>query len=221
MRFARTRAELEQVWDKLRRKVQDAQRELPPGAGPALVNDDFGDVYALLFAVTGDGYTLEQIRDYVELLERELVLVPGVARVATLGAPRDAIYIEIAGAGAAQLGITPEQIDAALRAHGTVSAAGDLGVGPQRIRIVPTGGATRWPPSATSCSAPAGTGSSFSRTSPTSAAASSSRRRCWWATTASPPSGSACPTSPAATWWRWAMRCARGSRRWSRSGRWA
>ncbi|MCF7993212.1 MAG: efflux RND transporter permease subunit [Thiohalocapsa sp.] len=139
--FARSRDQLEQVWDKLRRKINDAQRALPPGAGPPVVNDDFGDVYALFFAVTGDGYSLEQIRDYVEILERELVLVPGVARVATLGAPRDAIYIEIAAARAAQLGISQAQIDAALREHNAVSAAGDLEIGPQRIRIVPKGAA--------------------------------------------------------------------------------
>jgi multidrug efflux pump subunit AcrB len=135
--FAQTRDALEQVWDKLRRKVQDAQRALPPGAGPAVVNDDFGDVYALFFAVTGHGYSLEQIRGYVEVLERELVLVPGVARVATLGAPRDAIYVEITASRAAQLGITREQIDEALRRQNLVAAAGDLTVGPQRLRIVP------------------------------------------------------------------------------------
>ncbi|WPL15909.1 Multidrug transporter MdtC [Thiorhodovibrio winogradskyi] len=139
--FARSRDQLEQVWDKPRRKIADAARELPPGAGPPVVNDDFGDVYALFFAVTGDGYSLEQIRDYVEILERELVLVPGVARVATLGAPRDAIYVEIAAARAAQLGISQARIDAALREHNAVSAAGDLEVGPQRIRIVPKGAA--------------------------------------------------------------------------------
>lgn len=44
LRFARTKDDLEQVWDKLRRKVADAQRLLPPGAGPSVVNDDFGDV---------------------------------------------------------------------------------------------------------------------------------------------------------------------------------
>jgi multidrug efflux pump subunit AcrB len=137
--FARSRDQLEQAWDKLRRKITDAQRALPPGAGPPVVNDDFGDVYALFFAVTGDGYSLEQIRDYVEILERELVLVPGVARVATLGAPRDAIYVEIAAARTAQLGISQAQIDAALRKHNAVSAAGDLEIGPQRIRIVPKG----------------------------------------------------------------------------------
>lgn len=139
MRFARTKDDLEQVWDKLRRKVADAQRQLPPGAGPSLVNDDFGDVYALFFAVTGEGYHLEQIRDYVERLERELLLVPGVARVATLGAPQDAIYVEIAAAKAAQLGVGLEQINQALRERNLITPAGDLRVGPQRVPLSPTG----------------------------------------------------------------------------------
>ncbi|HSO82906.1 efflux RND transporter permease subunit [Thiocapsa sp.] len=139
LRFARTKDDLEQVWDKLRRKVADAQRLLPPGAGPSVVNDDFGDVYALFFAVTGDGYRLEQIRDYVEDLERELVLVPGVARVATLGAPQDAIFVEIAAAKAAQLGVSLEQIHQVLRERNLLAAAGDLRVGPQRVAVSPTG----------------------------------------------------------------------------------
>jgi multidrug efflux pump subunit AcrB len=139
LRFARTKDDLEQVWDKLRRKVADAQRLLPPGAGPSVVNDDFGDVYALFFAVTGDGYRLEQIRDYVEDLERELVLVPGVARVATLGAPQDAIFVEIAAAKAAQLGVSLEQIHQVLRERNLIAAAGDLRVGAQRVAVSPTG----------------------------------------------------------------------------------
>ncbi|WP_296701153.1 efflux RND transporter permease subunit [Thiocapsa sp. UBA6158] len=139
LRFARTKDDLEQVWDKLRRKVADAQRLLPPGAGPSVVNDDFGDVYALFFAVTGDGYRLEQIRDYVEDLERELVLVPGVARVATQGAPQDAIFVEIAAAKAAQLGVSLEQIHQVLRERNLLAAAGDLRVGPQRLAVSPTG----------------------------------------------------------------------------------
>jgi multidrug efflux pump subunit AcrB len=139
MAFAEGKEDLEQVWDKLRRKVADAQRRLPPGAGPSFVNDDFGDVYALFFAVTGDGYSLTQIDDYVDTLERELVLVPGVGRVATLGAPQEAIYVEIAAAKAAQLGLPLEQIYQVLRQQNVVSAAGDLLVGPQRIAISPTG----------------------------------------------------------------------------------
>jgi multidrug efflux pump subunit AcrB len=139
MAFAKTKDDLEQVWDKLRRKVADVQRQLPPGAGPSFVNDDFGDVYALFFAVTGDGYTLAQIDDYVDTLKRELVLVPGVGRVATLGAPQEAIFVEIAAAKAAQLGLPLEQIYQVLRQQNLLSAAGDLLIGSQRVPVSPTG----------------------------------------------------------------------------------
>lgn len=139
MKFARSRAELEQVWDKLRRKVNDAQRQLPPGAGPSVVNDDFGDVYALFFAVTGDGYSLQQIQDYIKDLERELLLVPGVARIATLGAPQEAIFLEISAAKAAQLDISLDQIHQTLKQQNIISDAGDLRVGPLRVHFSPHG----------------------------------------------------------------------------------
>ncbi|NLO54787.1 MAG: efflux RND transporter permease subunit [Gammaproteobacteria bacterium] len=137
--FAQNKAELEQVWDKLRRKVNDAQHKLPPGAGTSVVNDDFGDVYALFFAVTGEGYSLQEIKDYLDVLERELLQVPGVARVATLGEPEEAIFIEIASAKAAQLGIAQEEIYQSLRQQNVITASGDLLVGPQRVHFSPKG----------------------------------------------------------------------------------
>ncbi|POF57034.1 multidrug transporter AcrB, partial [Vibrio vulnificus] len=76
LEFAKSSAELQQVWDKLRRKISDVQRQLPPGAGPSIVNDDFSDVYALFFAVTGEGFSDKQLQDYVDTLRRDLVLVP-------------------------------------------------------------------------------------------------------------------------------------------------
>ncbi|ART80976.1 efflux RND transporter permease subunit [Oceanisphaera avium] len=139
MEFARSRAELEQVWDKLRRKINDAQRQLPPGAGPSVVNDDFGDVYALFFAVTGDGYSLQQIKDYIDDLERELLLVPGVARIATLGAPQEAIFLEISASKASQLGIPLDNIYHVLKQQNVITDAGNLRIGPQRIYFSPEG----------------------------------------------------------------------------------
>jgi multidrug efflux pump subunit AcrB len=139
MKFARTAAQLEQIWDKLRRKIADAARALPPGAGPPVVNDDFGDVFALFFAVTGDGYTLEQVADYVDGLKRELLLVPGVARVATLGERREAIFVEISSERAARLGIPLNQIYDALEKQNVIKPAGDALVGDQRLVIQPSG----------------------------------------------------------------------------------
>lgn len=139
LEFAPSKADLEQVWDKLRRKVNDAQHKLPPGAGPSIVNDDFGDVFALFFAVTGEGYSLQEIKDYLDVLERELLQVPGVARVATLGEPDEAIFIEIASAKAAQLGISQDEIYQSLRQQNVITDSGDLLVGPQRVQFSPIG----------------------------------------------------------------------------------
>ena len=53
---------LPQVWDELRRKVNDIQDQLPPGAGPSSVFDDFGDVYGVFYAVYGDGYSYAELK---------------------------------------------------------------------------------------------------------------------------------------------------------------
>jgi multidrug efflux pump subunit AcrB len=114
--FSRTQGELDQVWDKLRSKIAEAARGLPPGAAEPVVKGDFGDVFALFYAVTGDGYSPRQLYDYVDFLRRELVLVPGVARVEVLGARKEAIFVEVSQARATQLGVPLDQVYASLRA---------------------------------------------------------------------------------------------------------
>lgn len=140
MSFARTKDDLEQVWDKLRRKVTDAGRQLPPGAGPSTVNDDFGDVFSLFLAVTGEGFTLTEIADYVERLADEVRHVPGVARVVTLGEPREAVFVEVSRAKSARLGVQLERVYAVLQSQNVVTSAGDVEAGPFRIPISPIGG---------------------------------------------------------------------------------
>src|SRR5215467_5875883 len=70
--------QIPQIWDELRRKVSDIAPELPRGAGPSAVGDDFGDVYGLLLAVTGDGYSPADVYRYAADLKNEHSLVPGV-----------------------------------------------------------------------------------------------------------------------------------------------
>jgi multidrug efflux pump subunit AcrB len=84
---------LPQVWDELRRKVNDAQSELPPGAGPSLVYDDFGDVFGVFYAVYGDGYTYAELKDYVDLLRRELLLCEDVGKITIYGDRPEAVYV--------------------------------------------------------------------------------------------------------------------------------
>jgi multidrug efflux pump subunit AcrB len=74
---------LPQVWDELRRKVGDAQRGLPPGAGPSLVVDDYGDVFGVFIAIYGDEYSYAELKDVVDMLRKELLLVDDVAKINT------------------------------------------------------------------------------------------------------------------------------------------
>src|SRR6478736_5168231 len=76
-----------QVWDELRRKVNDVQAQLPPSVrGTSMVVDNFGDVFGIFFAITGDGYTQSELRRYADFLSRELLLVPNVKKVDLFGA---------------------------------------------------------------------------------------------------------------------------------------
>ncbi|CAH0533991.1 Multidrug export protein AcrF [Vibrio stylophorae] len=135
--FSKDKAALDQVWDKLRRKIGDAQRQLPPGSGPAFVNDDFADVYALFYAVTGDGYSDRQLQEYVDMLRRELALVPGVAKTAVLGQKQQRIFVEISRERLAQFGVSSQQIYQVLQQQNQVSVAGDFDAGEMRIPVIP------------------------------------------------------------------------------------
>jgi multidrug efflux pump subunit AcrB len=137
LEVSRSRAELDQIWDKLRSKIADVTRALPPGAAQPVVKDDFGDVYALFYAVTGEGYTPQQLYDYVDFLRRELVLVPGVARVAMMADRKEALFVEISRERAAQFGIPLDKVYAALRAQNVISPAGQVQAGTLRLQIQP------------------------------------------------------------------------------------
>lgn len=138
LEFAKSAAQLQQVWDKLRRKVTDAERQLPPGAGTPIVNDDFADVYALFYAVTGEGFSDKQLQDYVDGLRRELVLVPGVAKAATLAEQQEAIFIEISRERMAEFGLSVERVLQVLQKQNLVTVAGSVDAEQMRIPVIPT-----------------------------------------------------------------------------------
>lgn len=126
---------LPQVWDELRRKVADAQSNLPPGTSPSLVFDDFGDVYGVFYAVYGDGYTDAELKDHVDLLRRELLLCDDVGKITIYGDRTEVVYVEISRARLSQLGIAPETIYASLAGQNLVAESGKVEVGPLYLRI--------------------------------------------------------------------------------------
>jgi len=130
---------LPQVWDELRRKVNDMQPNLPPGATTSIVNDDFGDVYGIFIAIYGDGYSYAEIKQYVDLLRRELLLVQDVGKIAVYGNREETVYVEISRARLAQLEISPDTLYASLSGQNLVTPAGRVQVDGAYIRIQPTG----------------------------------------------------------------------------------
>jgi len=133
------RAALPQVWDELRRKVGDSQKELPPGAGPSQVVDDYGDVYGVFVVVYGKEYDYAELKRVVDLLRRELVLVHDVARVETFGERTEAIYIEPDRDRMAELGIPESVIVNEVQNKNVVVDAGHVHVGQEFIALSPTG----------------------------------------------------------------------------------
>ncbi|MFV1982876.1 MAG: efflux RND transporter permease subunit [Thiohalomonadales bacterium] len=131
--------ELPQIWDELRRKINDLKTQLPPGVSAPLVNDDFGDVYGLLFAVIGDGYTYKELVDYVDYLRRELVLIEGVGKVTVAGKQQEQVFVEISRTKLTNLGIPYSRIYEILQAQNIVSNAGGVKLSAEYIRFNPTG----------------------------------------------------------------------------------
>ncbi|WP_394202638.1 efflux RND transporter permease subunit [Shewanella waksmanii] len=136
--FSHTEAELQQVWDKLRRKINDAQRSLPPGAGAPIVNDDFADVFAQFYAVTAEGYSDKQLQDYVDTLRRELVLVPGVSKTATLAEKQETIFVEISSERLANFGVSAQQVYQVLEKQNIVTVAGAMDADGMRVSVIPS-----------------------------------------------------------------------------------
>ena len=131
---------LPQVWDELRRKISDAAGRLPAGAGQPIVIDDYGDVYGVFLAVTADGYSYAELKDYVDLLRRELLLVKDVGKISTYGERTEAIYISFDRDRMSQLGISSSGIVDELLQKNLVTNSGRARVGREFITIDPTGG---------------------------------------------------------------------------------
>ncbi|WP_417663749.1 efflux RND transporter permease subunit [Pseudidiomarina donghaiensis] len=131
--------QMPQVWDELRRKVNDTRAQLPPGSSEPMVKDDFADVYGMTFAISGEGYSYQDISDYTDYLRRELVLVKGVGKVMVSGKQNEQVIVEVSREKLANFGIAPQQVVNLLQTQNTVSDAGRVQIGSERIRLHTTG----------------------------------------------------------------------------------
>jgi multidrug efflux pump subunit AcrB len=130
---------LPQIWDEMRRKVREVETSLPPGSSRPVINDDFGDVYGLLMAITGDGFSYAEMETAAKDLKKELSLVEGVARVELWGVQPKVIYLDALETQLSQLGISDQSIIATMQRQNMVVDAGSVDVQSKRMRIAPTG----------------------------------------------------------------------------------
>lgn len=131
--------EMQQLWDKLRRKVGDVQGKLPAGAGTSIVNDDFGDVLGVFYGITGDGHTYREMEEEAKRLKNILLRVKDVARVEIYGMQVPTIDVVVSPSVMAQGGLTTADIARAFAAQNKVVDAGGIETEENRIRIESTG----------------------------------------------------------------------------------
>lgn len=135
-----TRAdEMQQLWDKLRRKVGDVQGKLPAGAGTSVVNDDFGDVLGVFYGLTGNGYSYRELEEQAKLIKNDLLKVKDVAKVEIYGVRTPTIDVLVSPSVMARSGITSADIARTFQAQSKMVDAGGIDAGVNRIRVESTG----------------------------------------------------------------------------------
>lgn len=127
--------QVEQCWDRLRRKVHDAESHLPEGASIPVTKEDFSAVYGMFYALTSDGLSERDLSRYAELVKREVASLDGVDRVEIYGEQKDCIHIRLLQDKMSSLGVLPAEVLATLRGQNRTSYAGYYDNGDQRIRV--------------------------------------------------------------------------------------
>ncbi|CAG0958643.1 Multidrug resistance protein MdtB [Rhodocyclaceae bacterium] len=133
------KAEVPEVWRQARKKLDDIRHTLPAGVQGPFPNDEFGDVSVSIYALTGDGYGVAELRREADRMARELYRVSDVKKVELIGVQEEKIYVETVPARLAALGLTPGQLFDALQRQNLVAPAGFVETESDRVRLRVTG----------------------------------------------------------------------------------
>ncbi|MET0653039.1 MAG: efflux RND transporter permease subunit [Hyphomicrobiaceae bacterium] len=123
-----------------RKKVGDIRHTLPEGVIGPFFNDEFGDTYISLYAVSGQGYSYPELKDFAKTARDILLRIPGVAKVDLLGLQEERIFIEVSSAALAERGLTALDIQAALAGQNAMDPAGRIETSERSVRIDVQGG---------------------------------------------------------------------------------
>jgi multidrug efflux pump subunit AcrB len=131
--------ELDQIWDEVRSKVEQASADLPQGSHAPVLNDDYGDVAVVTAALTAEDFDMGAMFDVAQSVRDALYTVPASRRIDILGAQQERIFVEIDSARIAALGVAPEVIFASIQQQNTIRPGGMVDTGGRSFVIRPTG----------------------------------------------------------------------------------
>ena len=127
--------EVPEAWYQVRKKIGDIRHTFPAGVQGPFINDEFGDTFINIFALTGDGFDIGVLRKEADRIARELRQVPDVKKVELIGVQDDKIFVELSHARLATLGISPQLIFDALQKQNAMAPAGFYDTASDRLRV--------------------------------------------------------------------------------------
>ena len=134
------KSELQPIWDRLRRKIEGIQNQLPNGIiGPIVKDDDLGNVYGIFVGFTFDGFTYKERKVHLEALRDKVIALPNAAKAEIGGIIDERIYIDFNDGELAKLGINASQIQNIIASTNIINPAGEVNLGDKRISLEPSG----------------------------------------------------------------------------------
>ncbi|HSR69050.1 MAG TPA: efflux RND transporter permease subunit [Acidobacteriota bacterium] len=131
--------EMRPIWDSLRRKVADVRPDLPDGISGPFVNDEFGDVFGIIVAITGDGFGYAQLKDVADAVRDELLRLPDAGKVEIVGGQDERVFVEYNEARLAELGLSTTFLRQTLEARNIIIPGGNVRTEQERIVLEPSG----------------------------------------------------------------------------------
>lgn len=132
-------SEVPDMFYQVRKRVQDIRHTLPQGVLGPFFNDEFGDTFGNIYALTSDGYSMAQLRDAADDIRKELLRVPNVSKVLLIGEQPERLYIELSQEKAANLGMTLQQLQSTLVRQNSKVATGQFDTRHDQIIVYSSG----------------------------------------------------------------------------------
>ncbi len=120
------------IFDDLRRKIDTVVPDLPQGSMLPEINDEFGDVFGVVYTLTGDGFSNAELKTVADELRDVLLKEPDIAKVDIHGAQQEVVFVEYNNARLSELGLSPQQLSASLASVNILSSGGDIVSGRER-----------------------------------------------------------------------------------------